>query len=413
MAHESDTLTLQFAGTFQFPAEASYGIRDISLSFVFNTAPSIVGCYKGIKITNGDAECECPIGEYLESDGSCQACNALCESCYGSGPNKCFKCKDPAIFDGEKCLICDSSCEACSGTSTFCTKCSNSSHGILTNGTCISCFSPLSTFPATTVMGEQILKCSTGCQTDEFYHWYGTCKSSCPPPLSPGNIGGDKICNFPCNEGDYLYSDGRCLSTCDFPYVSSYRDTKQFCDPPCPNPSDFYSNETYTCQSECNLPNIPSKIDNINICSPPPLTSEEVTDTVKDSKLASDLTSAANSGIVAYAAVSSMTGARGLATIGLVLLNKFLYYARYLKLDLPPRLQLYFRMQQNLFNLNVELNLPGNLEEKFPMQEIPSNFEPYELHSSFFVNYWDTITTIFLAFLAIPILKIVWMICYD
>ena len=103
----------------------SFGFRDVVILADQNAAPtSTIICGVDTKTTLSNS-CGCSIGTYLSSDGSCEACDSLCVSCFDAGAENCYECVDDSdvIYDGTECVQCTSLCATCTGASTNCVTC--------------------------------------------------------------------------------------------------------------------------------------------------------------------------------------------------------------------------------------------------------------------------------------------------
>ena len=120
----------------------SLGFRDISILF---TSPSPVysSSICGMaSYTLPSHACTCTAGKHYVN-GTCVACNALCDACFGSSAAECFKCTLGSSYNGVACVPCDANCGTCSGTNqSYCLAC-KTGYYLTDNNTCAtSCPSP-------------------------------------------------------------------------------------------------------------------------------------------------------------------------------------------------------------------------------------------------------------------------------
>jgi len=106
--HIGSTLTLSFISGLNEPSEnESFGIRDITLTFIKDSAPvsSNICGIAAISLTEND--CACPEKEYEESLGVCKACHESCASCFGPTESDCFSCQIGTVSNGSHCMPCN------------------------------------------------------------------------------------------------------------------------------------------------------------------------------------------------------------------------------------------------------------------------------------------------------------------
>ncbi len=175
--HSSDSLLLQFRSRMdQASLDESFGIREIKMLFTGDEPSGSSFCaYTGSVPIYQQTTCACPTGEY-SGDNGCENCHENCESCYGSGSDKCYACAKGTYFDGSKCNSCDSSCSECNGSGAEeCTACDVGY--ILFNGKCIAetrCVSPM------VLVGECVNECQSSCASQEMSLWEEDCFPPCP-----------------------------------------------------------------------------------------------------------------------------------------------------------------------------------------------------------------------------------------
>jgi len=139
--HSAPSLTLKIISNLDEPSpNEAFGIRDIQLYFTQINPSSLYICGIGDGFTlYNQTTCNCPSNQYEEvSSGNCTYCDDACLSCFGAGPNSCFKCKDGYYFNGNVCTNCHNPCGNCGGPDpNHCKPCL--SGYTLYNGSCIFC----------------------------------------------------------------------------------------------------------------------------------------------------------------------------------------------------------------------------------------------------------------------------------
>jgi len=53
-------------------------------------------------------------------------------------------------------------------------------------------------------------------------------------------------------------------------------------------------------------------------------------------------------------------------------------------------------MNSSLISFNLGMSASKSFKDNFPKYPLPGNFDEYGYHSSFLVNYWNNLTTIFI-----------------
>jgi len=293
----------------------------------------------------------------------------------------------------------------------FCNKpCSNSLDFVHQNGTCSStCYSP-----AIQTTWESILICSKPCpgSSDFYYSWNSTCHSPCSSPAVQSTWESIPVCSKPCpGSSDYYYSwNSTCHSSCPYRIGQDPDYGINLCLPPCVNPSDYFYPENSTCSAYCSTPSHVATTSPFNICqsssnatSPGgPLDGTPGSLTNMSIQYASISNALSTYSTPAMALLSSSNfGAFGLR--GFV---KMLPYLRYMEIDYPVRLQ---EMLDNLNSTYVSFSfgipMPSSLQNEFPKSSsLPGKFGFYDLHSSFVVNYWSTMTSLIILLLLISAL---------
>mmetsp|Transcript_29045 Transcript_29045/g.26421 ORF Transcript_29045/g.26421 Transcript_29045/m.26421 type:complete len:102 (+) Transcript_29045:449-754(+) len=75
------------------------------------------------------------------------------------------------------------------------------------------------------------------------------------------------------------------------------------------------------------------------------------------------------------------------------MMSKFILYLRYLKVNYSPKMLLYF-YHYGTSSFSLGLAMPDSWVEDFDQKTIPNNFGFYEIHSSYLVNYFSTLSTL-------------------
>jgi len=379
----------------------------------------------------------CENDEYLYSDGSCLS-----------------SCPSPYISSNTSGVaLCNEACQsneylywngACNPTCLSPLAPSSTSQGLFCNKPCEhfdylyednSCKASCPTPYLTSSDGEVSL-CKKACEENQFLDWNNICIASCSAPLVSSTTNGINFCNKPCQNNEFLYPDGLCLSTCSPPYISSSysnvdlcqapcSSASQFlypdgscqarcpaplisstitnsikrCSSPCSNPSDYYYNANNTCGASCSSPGTIQTVEFLQVCLTPLTSSTNqgglTNDDIKSVDQAKGTTNAAGAAATVGVTASSLISSQSSGAITLISLIKMLEYIRYMKINYPPKLE-YMMSSQNSdpISLNINVNLPESIENKFPDYPLPGKFGKYDLFSSFILNYWQELFTL-------------------
>ena len=278
------------------------------------------------------------------------------------------------------------------------------------NGSCVdSCLSPLA--PVTEGNPPRQF-CYYLCPVDEFLYWDGSCQTSCDFPLVSHVEGSPErqFCWYLCNTNDYLYWNGTCSSQCDPPLVQSTSNDRNYCNYPCK--SDQYLAWNGPCLTSCPKPwSVRTEGDPIkkNFCDYPCATSEylyadgscktscpypyqsrtEAGDKYCDKNDADFFKKA-------FLLAPTEAGATSL-----VCLVKIMHYIRYLDIEMPSRLEGLVQSQpRNILTLQYGATMPSEMTDEFGEYSLIPVFQKPGTHSSFFVNYFQTFTSIAIALFA-------------
>ena len=348
--------------------------------------------YDALKICN----LPCPEGQYMLYNGTC----------VGS-------CDSPL-------LVVDNS------TGVFCDKPCPDGEFVYANGSCLgSCDLPF-------VVGVtlEVDTCYWKCESDQYMRWDYTCWDSCDAPLEVMTNSTGNFCSKPCEDGEFWYANGSCIAgTCDYPFKQGLAlgvvdtclfkcDAGEFlyendgsCVKPCKFPflvRDGEGAEGKYCYSPCNSTEfvLADRSCSVN-CSSPDYYTEKIDASVKvclkegeddDNDVIRTIAKVTKTeGQISFGLIMALTfGKTGSSSsLCLISLAKMLEYIKYMKVDYSEKLNLMFHLHgSSALDLRFEVPLSEKIEEKFPDHELPENFEDYELRSSFFLNYWETLGTL-------------------
>ncbi|KAG9008026.1 hypothetical protein FRB94_013791 [Tulasnella sp. JGI-2019a] len=180
------------------------------------------GCLPGSFLSGGRCVAQCPIGQFVGSDGmTCQACDSTCATCAGSS-TYCLACAQSNMFAFAG--TCTATCPA----STFVTKSSvtsstNSTTSTTTSGgTCSSChpdcstctganFDQCTTCPRTRPVKTSSGRCLQACGKGQFWDATSGQCSSCSTGCSSCADATANMC-MSCTQGMVLQA-GKCVQT--------------------------------------------------------------------------------------------------------------------------------------------------------------------------------------------------------
>ena len=141
VSHNASTLLFKVVSLLDETSNnESFGFRDLSFLFMNSSNSSSattnsVCATAPIKLIKN--QCPCNEGQYIDGNGSCKGCSALCSSCFGATSQQCFKCAQGAYFDGVACNLCGTGCLYCdSFNNSKCLTC-KTGYYLATNNTCI------------------------------------------------------------------------------------------------------------------------------------------------------------------------------------------------------------------------------------------------------------------------------------
>jgi len=264
--------------------------------------------------------------------------------------------------------------------------------------------------PAYQIVNDGVIKyCREPCTSPSLYYNLldGSCQDSCVFPLASYLDQNIKVCDRICAfTSKYAYQNGSCLDSCPAPFKRADNPVR-YCVRPCNDPGAAYKEETGTCVYDCDLP---FEIVTIDPGSTEPVKAcrrKYSNNDLSQSGTAADLMNITQP--IALAVVTSRisSSAFGASAFGYVVLDKFLYYLRYMKIDYPPRVVLFFISNNAPINLDFGIPEPSYLRENINQYEVPYQYAKYGISSSFTLNYWDTLSVLALIFAITIVLNIV------
>lgn len=400
---------------------------------------------------SGSNQCvTCQSGYWLQANNTCTTCNLpagfdqqvddfkLCQTDCSSGEFKLWdgtclsssSCPSPLvekIIDGN--ILCLQPCE--------------NGKVLLWDGTCIDIAACVA--PAYQRTENGISYCDA-CQSDYSRYPNGTCLDICDSPLQSKEINGSVFCSSPCDSSNFLWADGDCTLTCDFPYVQRIESIGKFCDYPCD--SDHYLYPNKTCISSCKSPYVKSQDDNVDTCSYPCTTDSpylysdgsclptcpenssytvQIFDTIKlcqttkqnptpglsedDKKSVDSIADATETGTQVASVgvkIASILYSSNPKALSLASLDEMLMYIRYINVGYSPKLMYMFHQEgEASISVSFSPSLSESTSEKFEKYLLPENFEQYELDSSFFLNYWESFSSLLIVLAVVVVLSVI------
>ncbi len=354
ISHSEPSLSMAIISKInQDPFAASYGIKDISLSFSNNTGSLPSGCSRfGSFFGAGGTECECPEGSFVDplDPFNCLPCDPNCLECFGPTSSECFTCLPFSSFTGTDCVVCHTSCQTCSGTAV---------------NECITCAPGL------------------------WLNNDGTCTPNCDlPPTFQKVVGDFKSCRTECRISEYVFPDGECHATCKYSLPTVSLNGIIFCTNPCTISSDFYY-ESGECKSECPNHGNPLNYHTIKICSFS-LSESDANYVENVIKVLESTGKSVSIGML----VTSFLASGNAELLTFSALVKMLEYIRFMDILYPPRLQKLLLANGNSLSFNFFSGIPESVTEVFEAYPVPYRFQEYNIHSSFIVNTWEGMLTL-------------------
>ena len=298
----------------------------------------------------------------------------------------------------------------------------------------------------TTRIDRGVKYCDYPCTNNEFLYWNGSCNAICNPPLVQAFDKNRQFCVYPCSIHEFLNFDGSCLPSCDPPFLSLTVASMKYCQHPCSNTSYFIYWDN-TCQQAC-LPPLqqvsrPFLLTCVPSCQPSQFLLwngtciDECKDpsTIQNSYFGNKCILPCENPLYYYyeelgqckqtcdsysiiennlyfkclAAPSALTSGF-LVDLFLIIspesesisfhsVNKLLQPIKYLDIPFPQRVKTFLLNKgRNIISLKLGKKISQDIQESFIEKGIPSIFEIQKLHSSFLVNFWPNLTSLWIIF---------------
>uniref|UniRef100_A0A3B3CW80 Growth factor receptor domain-containing protein n=1 Tax=Oryzias melastigma TaxID=30732 RepID=A0A3B3CW80_ORYME len=170
---------------------------------------------------------QCSPGSYLDQNGECRQCHALCQNCSGPNRDHCLSCKPPH-------LLLNSTCVKSCPLGYYAEKNSELSCGLCHFG-CESCVGRHSQQCVTCKTGffKHARSCVETCPQSHFKNMNTMTCQQCDPSCSQCSGPGNQNC-LKCRKGFvYLRKEGRCLQSCPEGYHVDRQSICQKCHPTC------------------------------------------------------------------------------------------------------------------------------------------------------------------------------------
>ena len=425
--HTASSLTLRLKSNIaNVSSTASFGISDLRINL--RTDVPIIST----------GSCVNDYGQFFYYSPSCKCADSRCQGtsqaydcdsstsfCFGPSANDAYSCSYPGSFNGITCLesCADSNCLICADNGLNCGLCSFAFY-LNWDYTCLStCNAPyISTSKAL------FQYCDTPCKEYNTYMlWDNTCVASCDSPYLLTVKGRGEFCGFPCSSPstEYLYPNGSCMTTCTsyprvtpgymfcdicpigqflYPNGSCYSTCSTpfkerqdiggfyFCDFSCLKAGmKYYSVDNKACQASCNYP---YSISDTVYCVLM-LSSDEIKQ-VENIAITQNTTGVIGSTAAIVVSLVSSTNPGAFALIGI---TRMLQYIKYINVKYPPVLQKILQSSDNIGGVSKYIPpMPTKMQSSFPKLSLAINFEQYKLHSSFLVNFWQSLMTLLILF---------------
>ena len=368
--------------------------------------------------------CESPCGQtanqYLYWDGTCQpACPYYSRTNYGY--YFCDACQPGYYMYSNK--TCSSLCypaftQRTQGGSKFCDYPCNDDLYLYQNGSCLStcydvfdhkvegsfrfcdypcqlnkvlyqnrsCLQSCSA-PFTTWIEGGYSFCNSPCSAATFFYQNGSCLLTCASGFIQKVEGMIQYCNYPCSSTQFLYQNGSCLSICQTPFVLVPQGDFRFCNFICTDTASFYYLADGTCRSTCEYPyTIINQVSCAII-----LSASDAHQVTAISGISNSTTQAVGATSVAVSIFSSSDP----TSFFLKALSKMLLSIRYMRIGYPPKLQAIFS-KNTVTNSSIAFvdKIHRTIKASSTKYPLPDNFEQYKFHSSFLVNFWESLVSI-------------------
>ena len=306
--------------------------------------------YHSVTESTGSRFCyfDCPSGYFYYQNGSCLS---TCKTGYMTR------------YEGQSYWFCD---EACS-----------SPFWMYQNG---SCLSTCQTYFIQRVETGPFYFCDFPCSAGEYLYDDGSCSASCPAYYSSATQQEDlHFCTFPCASGDYYNQDGTCTPVCTSSFEFS-DGSNNFCWT-CPPVGYYYYPEQGICSTDCPYPYTIKAHSNCAI-------SQSSAD-LENSKGLSKLINVSTQLVTVSASFLTFFIWSDPSSFLLLALLKMFYYMKHMKVPYSALLQsvldkLHIEYTYTMFKGSAT----DSLTENTPIGHLPFNFFKYNMHSSFFVNFF-------------------------
>ena len=327
--------------------------------------------YKAVTESTGSRFCyfDCASGYFYYQNGSCLA---TCKTGYITR------------YEGQSYWFCDEAC--------------TSPYWMYQNE---SCLSTCQTYYVQRVETGPSYFCDFPCPTGEYLFDDGSCSASCPSYYLSTTQDDLNFCTFPCDSAEYYNQDGSCSSTCTSGY--SFADgSNNFCWQ-CPTGYYYYPDQE-TCSTDCPYPYTVEAHSNCAI-------SQSSTD-LENSKGLSKLINVSTQLVTVSASFLTFFIWYNPSSFLLLALTKLFYYMKHMKVPYSALLQ------SVLDKLNIEYtytmfkgSATDSLSENTPVGHVPYNFLKYNMHSSFFVNFFTPFIWLMIIVTFIGLIYL-WKYCY-
>ena len=210
-------------------------------------------------------------------------------------------------------------------------------------------------------------------------------------PVHPGSSkkteGVIKYCNYPCSSSEFLYQNGSCLSTCQIPFVLAVQGDFHFCNFICTDTTNYYYLAESICRSGCGYPySIISQVSCAII-----LSESDAHQVTAVSGISNSTTQAVGATSVAVSIFTSSDP----TSFFLKALSSMLLSVRYMRIGYSPKLQAVFS-KNTMTNSSIAFidKIHSTIKTSSTKYLLPDNFEQYKFHSSFLVNFWESLVSI-------------------
>jgi len=349
--HQGEELLLRFSKVTA-DQTSQFGVRDIQI-LLPNTGPKMTAsqwfCYNNPR-WGARKNCSVPLGSYNDTTtNTIKVCHESCGSCLGPGKDDCTSCKAGFGYDPDY----------------ECIKC---------DASCSTCF------------GTEPEECST-CPDGMYMHTDFTCQPTCD--AIKADYAGDLYCNL-CTEDNTPEYDTEAE------------------DPVWPSVLFYYPDDE-TCKTTCPDPYVSKKGTNVSTCVIP-LNKAAVAEVKEMSGDASSAADAMNVGVSAVAVVDCADP----GGISAGALAKMLEYTRYFDVTRSARLEVFYKDRRSVpGTVLIGPKMTNDTQKVVQNRKLPKIFMRYNLHSSFLVNFWDSLMTLlivsaivlFLLFLELIVVK--------